>query len=93
MNRFQKLDLSGAVSNKLFCISEGSSATILGLSFILCYGFRYEWIYHAIIIHRLKRNYLSAGKELEKLADEIGFSKARHYEIGGGSMGNLVATK
>ncbi|XP_042431432.1 2-phytyl-1,4-beta-naphthoquinone methyltransferase, chloroplastic-like isoform X2 [Zingiber officinale] len=33
------------------------------------------------------------GKELEKLVDEIGFSKARHYEIGGGFMGNLVATK
>ncbi|KAG6488014.1 hypothetical protein ZIOFF_056772 [Zingiber officinale] len=33
------------------------------------------------------------GKELESLVDEIGFSKARHYEIGGGFMGNLMATK
>ncbi|KAA8533166.1 hypothetical protein F0562_033301 [Nyssa sinensis] len=31
------------------------------------------------------------GKELEKLALEVGFSDARHYEIGGGLMGNLVA--
>ncbi|OMO80150.1 UbiE/COQ5 methyltransferase [Corchorus olitorius] len=33
------------------------------------------------------------GEELEKLALEVGFSKARHYEIGGGLMGNLVATR
>ncbi|WOL20705.1 2-phytyl-1,4-beta-naphthoquinone methyltransferase, chloroplastic isoform X1 [Canna indica] len=33
------------------------------------------------------------GKELEKLAEEAGFSKAKHYEIGGGLMGNLVATR
>ncbi|THU58574.1 hypothetical protein C4D60_Mb03t15810 [Musa balbisiana] len=33
------------------------------------------------------------GKELEKLAKEVGFSKAEHYEIGGGFMGNLVATR
>ncbi|KAJ8494184.1 hypothetical protein OPV22_015905 [Ensete ventricosum] len=33
------------------------------------------------------------GKELEKLAKEVGFSKAKHYEIGGGFMGNLVATR
>lgn len=33
------------------------------------------------------------GKELEKLTLEVGFSNARHYEIGGGLMGNLVATR
>ncbi|CBI28575.3 unnamed protein product, partial [Vitis vinifera] len=33
------------------------------------------------------------GKELEKLALETGFSHAKHYEIGGGIMGNLVATR
>ncbi|URD93642.1 ubiE/COQ5 methyltransferase family [Musa troglodytarum] len=33
------------------------------------------------------------GKELEKLAKEVGFSEAKHYEIGGGFMGNLVATR
>ncbi|KAL4303568.1 hypothetical protein GQ457_10G025770 [Hibiscus cannabinus] len=33
------------------------------------------------------------GKELEKLALDAGFSYARHYEIGGGLMGNLVATR
>jgi hypothetical protein len=32
------------------------------------------------------------GEELEKLAKEAGFSGARHYELGGGLMGNLVAT-
>ncbi|KAI9169526.1 hypothetical protein LWI28_013618 [Acer negundo] len=33
------------------------------------------------------------GKEQEKLALEVGFSKAKHYEIAGGLMGNLVATR
>ncbi|XP_020585769.1 2-phytyl-1,4-beta-naphthoquinone methyltransferase, chloroplastic isoform X2 [Phalaenopsis equestris] len=33
------------------------------------------------------------GKELEKLAREVGFSDARHYEIAAGLMGNLVATR
>lgn len=31
------------------------------------------------------------GDELEKLALEAGFSEAKHYEIGAGFMGNLVA--
>lgn len=35
----------------------------------------------------------SIGKELEKLALEVGFSKAKHYEVSGGLMGNLVATR
>ncbi|KAG1342859.1 2-phytyl-1,4-beta-naphthoquinone methyltransferase, chloroplastic [Cocos nucifera] len=33
------------------------------------------------------------GKELEKLAKEVGFSEAKHYEIAGGLMGNLVASR
>ncbi|XAR48089.1 hypothetical protein NMG60_11030801 [Bertholletia excelsa] len=33
------------------------------------------------------------GKELEKLALEAGFSSAKHYEIAGGLMGILVATR
>ncbi|KAK0575115.1 hypothetical protein LWI29_034224 [Acer saccharum] len=33
------------------------------------------------------------GKEQEKLALEVGFSTAKHYEITGGLMGNLVATR
>ncbi|XVE85111.1 hypothetical protein DITRI_Ditri17bG0065900 [Diplodiscus trichospermus] len=33
-----------------------------------------------------------AGKELEKLALDSRLSYARHYEIGGGFMGNFVAT-
>ncbi|CAK9182770.1 unnamed protein product [Ilex paraguariensis] len=33
------------------------------------------------------------GKELEKLALQTGFSTATHFEIGGGLMGNLVATR
>ncbi|KAK6116530.1 hypothetical protein DH2020_049735 [Rehmannia glutinosa] len=37
------------------------------------------------------KEYLT-GNELEKLALEAGFSKAKHYEIGAGFMGNLVAT-
>ncbi|KAK6252507.1 hypothetical protein QUC31_014227 [Theobroma cacao] len=38
-------------------------------------------------------NEFLTGKELEKLALETGFSNARHYEIGGGLMGNLVAAR
>ncbi|KAH7510691.1 hypothetical protein FEM48_ZijujUnG0092300 [Ziziphus jujuba var. spinosa] len=37
--------------------------------------------------------YFCTGKELERLTLEVGFSKARHYEISGGFMGNLVATR
>ncbi|KAK3144310.1 hypothetical protein QOZ80_4AG0311330 [Eleusine coracana subsp. coracana] len=33
------------------------------------------------------------GEELEKLAIEAGFSQAKHYELGGGLMGNLVVTR
>jgi hypothetical protein len=33
------------------------------------------------------------GEELEKLAREAGFCAAKHYELGGGLMGNLVATR
>ncbi|EMS62625.1 2-phytyl-1,4-naphtoquinone methyltransferase, chloroplastic [Triticum urartu] len=33
------------------------------------------------------------GEELEKLAKEAGFSSGKHYELGGGLMGNLVATR
>ncbi|KAA3465797.1 2-phytyl-1,4-beta-naphthoquinone methyltransferase, chloroplastic-like [Gossypium australe] len=33
------------------------------------------------------------GKELEKLALDAGFSYARHYEISGGLMGDLVAAR
>lgn len=33
------------------------------------------------------------GEELEHLALESGFSSAKHYEISGGLMGNLVATR
>nr|CAD1838340.1 unnamed protein product [Ananas comosus var. bracteatus] len=33
------------------------------------------------------------GKELENLAKHTGFSEAKHYEIAGGLMGNLVAMR
>ncbi|KAL0799053.1 hypothetical protein Bca101_054228 [Brassica carinata] len=36
---------------------------------------------------------LKPGEELETLASEAGFSSARHYEISGGFMGNLVAVR
>ncbi|GAU33813.1 hypothetical protein TSUD_221500 [Trifolium subterraneum] len=41
-------------------------------------------------LKRSIREFLT-GKELEKLALDVGFSTARHYEIGGGLMGCLVA--
>lgn len=37
--------------------------------------------------------YSAAGKELEELALEVGFANSKHFEIGGGLMGNLVATR
>ncbi|KAK8961073.1 hypothetical protein KSP40_PGU020815 [Platanthera guangdongensis] len=36
---------------------------------------------------------LKPGGELEKLAREVGFSDARHYEVAAGLMVNLVATR
>ncbi|XP_076883066.1 2-phytyl-1,4-beta-naphthoquinone methyltransferase, chloroplastic-like [Bidens hawaiensis] len=33
------------------------------------------------------------GEELERLALKAGFSSAKHFEVGGGLMGNLVATR
>jgi hypothetical protein len=33
------------------------------------------------------------GEELERFAKEAGFSSAKHYELGGGLMGDLVATR
>lgn len=52
------------------------------------YGFAKEYEYLKSSI----REFLT-GKELEKLALQVGFSSARHYEIGGGIMGNLVAQR
>ncbi|KAK9276677.1 hypothetical protein L1049_006213 [Liquidambar formosana] len=52
------------------------------------YGLAKEYEYLKSSIHE----FLS-GKELEKLALDSGFSSAKHYEIGGGLMGNLVATR
>lgn len=52
------------------------------------YGLAKEYAY----LKRSIREYLT-GKELEKLALEVGFSSARHYEFSGGLMGNLVAKR
>lgn len=49
-------------------------------------GKEYEYLKRSI------QEFLS-GKELEKLALDSGFSSAKHYEIGGGLMGNLVAKR
>ncbi|VVA92275.1 unnamed protein product [Arabis nemorensis] len=46
----------------------------------------YEYLKYSI------NGYLT-GQELETLALEAGFSSARHYEISGGFMGNLVAVR
>ncbi|WCJ38485.1 Ubiquinone/menaquinone biosynthesis C-methyltransferase UbiE [Euphorbia peplus] len=52
------------------------------------YGLKREYEYLKVSI----REFLT-GKELEELAMGAGFSTARYYEIGGGLMGNLVATR
>lgn len=51
------------------------------LHFALCFLFEEITVYSA------------AGKELEELALEVGFANSKHFEIGGGLMGNLVATR
>ena len=43
-------------------------------------------------IHAWYKSFGDVGKQQEKLALEVGFSRARHYEIAGGLMGVLVAT-
>lgn len=52
------------------------------------YGLAKEYEY----LKKSIRDFLT-GEELEKLAFEAGFSNAKHYEIGGGLMGNLVARR
>ncbi|XP_043706308.1 2-phytyl-1,4-beta-naphthoquinone methyltransferase, chloroplastic-like isoform X4 [Telopea speciosissima] len=52
------------------------------------YGLAEEYTYLKSSI----REFLT-GRELETLALEAGFSDAKHYEIGGGLMGNLVAMR
>lgn len=37
--------------------------------------------------------YCYVGEELEELAIQAGFASAKHYDIAGGLMGNLVATR
>ncbi|XP_030545084.1 2-phytyl-1,4-beta-naphthoquinone methyltransferase, chloroplastic [Rhodamnia argentea] len=49
-------------------------------------GKEYEYLKSSI-------NEFLTGKELEKLALESGFSNGKHYEISGGLMGILVATR
>uniref|UniRef100_A0A0D3FXR8 2-phytyl-1,4-beta-naphthoquinone methyltransferase, chloroplastic n=1 Tax=Oryza barthii TaxID=65489 RepID=A0A0D3FXR8_9ORYZ len=52
------------------------------------YGLTEEYKYlKSSILHYLTE------KELEELAKEAGFSAAKHYELGGGLMGDLVATR
>ncbi|GAB2280492.1 hypothetical protein Dimus_015119 [Dionaea muscipula] len=52
------------------------------------YGLAEEYEYLKISI----KQFLT-GKELERLALESGFSNAKFYELAGGLMGNLVATR
>ncbi|XP_078429184.1 S-adenosyl-L-methionine-dependent methyltransferases superfamily protein [Wolffia australiana] len=52
------------------------------------YGLADEYAYLKSSI----REFLT-GKELEEIACSAGFSNAKYYEIGGGLMGNLVATR
>lgn len=52
------------------------------------YGLEDEYRYLRPSIQRFPQ-----GDEQERLALEAGFSKAKHYELGFGLMGCLVATK
>ncbi|RVW43412.1 2-phytyl-1,4-beta-naphthoquinone methyltransferase, chloroplastic [Vitis vinifera] len=73
----------------------------------ICFSFFKEWMIDNVVVpvatgYGLADEYaylkssvqeFLTGKELEKLALEMGFSNAKHYEIGGGIMGNLVAKR
>ncbi|KVI05664.1 UbiE/COQ5 methyltransferase, partial [Cynara cardunculus var. scolymus] len=52
------------------------------------YGLSEEYQY----LKRSIQEFLT-GEELEHLALEAGFSSAKHFEVGGGLMGNLVASR
>ena len=49
--------------------------------------------YSCMKLHSLCLFLFVVGEELEKLGREAGFTVAKHYELGGGLMGNLVATR
>lgn len=51
-----------------------------------CFLWSLNWLYCLFLL-------IFTGNELEKLALEVGFTAAKHYEIGGGLMGNLVSTR
>nr|GEW43651.1 2-phytyl-1,4-beta-naphthoquinone methyltransferase, chloroplastic [Tanacetum cinerariifolium] len=68
-------------------LKPGSKASILDFN-KTNYGLTEEYRYLKSSIQEFL-----TGEELEHIALEAGFSSAKHFEVGGGLMGNLVATR
>lgn len=103
------IDFQKAMEETFRVLKPGSTASVLEFnksSDILVTSIR-DWIIDSVVVPTAsvygvaeEYKYLKSsiqgfitGRELEKLALESGFSKAKHYEIIRGLMGNLVATK
>ncbi|KAK9117205.1 hypothetical protein Sjap_016152 [Stephania japonica] len=103
------LDRQKAMKEMLRVLKPGSRVSILDFnktteSYIT---FIQEWMIDSVVIpvassYSLAKEYeylkssireFLTGRELEELALDVGFSSAKHYEIGAGLMGNLVAAR
>eukprot|EP00252_Welwitschia_mirabilis_P006861 TRINITY_DN17782_c0_g1_i1.p1 TRINITY_DN17782_c0_g1~~TRINITY_DN17782_c0_g1_i1.p1 ORF type:complete len:266 (-),score=41.69 TRINITY_DN17782_c0_g1_i1:167-964(-) len=103
------LDITEALREMLRVLKQGSSVSILDFNRSLSnttasiqdwllenlvvpvasiYGLRDEYAYLKSSI-----THFPSGNAQEKIARKVGFSNARHYEIAGGLMGVLVATR
>ncbi|KAJ6800048.1 2-phytyl-1,4-beta-naphthoquinone methyltransferase, chloroplastic [Iris pallida] len=86
-SRVSILDFNKATSSAVSFI-QGWAIDNMVVPVASLYGLSGEYEYLKVSIAEFL-----TGEELEKLATEVGFSNANHYEIGGGLMGNLVATR
>ncbi|XP_026379489.1 2-phytyl-1,4-beta-naphthoquinone methyltransferase, chloroplastic-like isoform X2 [Papaver somniferum] len=96
------VDRRKAMSEMLRVLKPGSKASILDFnkstqplttSVQVCSSSKSFYLSLSNLSMSLKPYATDVGKELEELSLEVGFSCAKHYEIGGGLMGNLVATR
>eukprot|EP01018_Ginkgo_biloba_P008811 Gb_01659 [translate_table: standard] len=103
------VDITRALTEIYRVLKKGSSVSILDFnrSSNSSTSFIQDWALDNVVVpvandYGLKDEYaylktsiatFATGKEQEKLALEAGFSNAVHYEIGGGFMGVLVATR
>ncbi|KAG8366089.1 hypothetical protein BUALT_Bualt17G0039600 [Buddleja alternifolia] len=86
-SKLSVLDFNKSTS-KLMCTIQECMLDYIVVPVASWYGLRSEYRY----LNNSIKEYLT-GNELEKLALDAGFSQAKYYEIAGGAMGNLVATR